>query len=186
MCGIIGYVGTQNTISIIINGLKSLEYRGYDSAGIAYQDTNRTKIIKSVGKIKSLEGKIDKKIQTPVGIGHTRWATHGKPTIVHNGIIENYVSIKKILNNYKFKSETDSEVVAALLDKLYNESNDILMVIKQLENLLIGSYALGILCDDIPDTLYAIRKDSPLIVGIGENGNFIASDVPAILKYTNK
>lgn len=199
MCGIIGYVGTQNTVDIILNGLKSLEYRGYDSAGIAYQTANRTKIIKAVGKIKNLQKKIDKSVCSNIGIGHTRWATHGKPneknshphkvgkfTIVHNGIIENYASIKKLLNNYKFKSDTDSEVVAALLDKLYSENNDILKVIKQLENLLIGSYALGILCEDIPDTLYAVRKDSPLIVGVGKHENFIASDVPAILKYTNK
>ncbi|MBQ9011619.1 MAG: glutamine--fructose-6-phosphate transaminase (isomerizing) [Bacilli bacterium] len=199
MCGIIGYVGKQNAIEVLLSGLKSLEYRGYDSAGIAYLKSNHTQIIKSVGKIKYLEEKIDKDLVSNIGIGHTRWATHGKPieknshphkvgkfTIVHNGIIENYQALKKILNNYKFKSDTDSEVIAALLDKLYNEKKDILNVIKQLENLLVGSYALGILCDDIPNTLYALRKDSPLIVGVGENENFIASDVPAILKYTNK
>ncbi len=201
MCGIIGYVGNKNVINILIDGLKSLEYRGYDSAGIAYRTCNRIEIIKASGKIKSLEGKLKKDVYGNIGIGHTRWATHGKPdeknchphrqgkfTIVHNGIIENYESLKRLLikNGYKFKSETDSEVIAALLDKLYKEKPDILKVLVQIKNLLVGSYALGILCDDIPNTLYAIRKDSPLIVGLSEKENFIASDVPAILKYTDK
>lgn len=199
MCGIIGYVGEKNASSVIIDGLKALEYRGYDSVGIAYHTCNRIEIIKAQGKIANLEKKLKKDIITHYGLGHTRWATHGKPdeknahphrigkfTIVHNGIIENYESLKQLLNGYKFKSETDSEVIAALLDKLYSEKNDILKVLVQVKKLLIGSYALGIICDDIKDTIYAIRKDSPLIVGINDGGNFIASDVPAILKYTNK
>ncbi|MBR2834053.1 MAG: glutamine--fructose-6-phosphate transaminase (isomerizing) [Bacilli bacterium] len=201
MCGIIGYVGNRNAREVLINGLKTLEYRGYDSAGIAYRTNNRIEIIKANGKIKNLERKIKKGITSHIGIGHTRWATHGKPseinahphrigkfTIVHNGIIENYESLKKILQKekYKFKSDTDSEVICALLDKLYKEKPDILKVLVQVKNLLNGSYALGILCDDKPDSLYAIRKDSPLIVGLGTNENFIASDVPAILKYTDK
>ena len=201
MCGIIGYVGKKNAIDILINGLKALEYRGYDSVGIAYKTCNRTEIIKAVGRIKNLENKLPDKLYSNIGLGHTRWATHGKPnetnchphkngkfTIVHNGIIENYETLKKILvqNKYKFKSETDSEVIAALLDKLYKEKNDMKAVIVELKKLLVGSYALGILCDDEPNNLYAIRKDSPLIIGIGDAGYFIASDVPAILKYTNK
>lgn len=199
MCGIVGYVGKRNAIDVLLNGLKSLEYRGYDSAGVAYKTCDRIEIVKSVGKIKNLENKLDKNINSNVGIGHTRWATHGRPneknshphkvgkfTIVHNGIIENYEQIKKLLSNYKFKSDTDSEVIAALLDKLYKEKNDVLSVLVQMKNLLIGSYALGIICDDDKDNVYAVKKDSPLIVGIGDGENFIASDVPAILKYTNK
>lgn len=199
MCGIIGYVGKKNATNVLIDGLKALEYRGYDSAGIAYHTCNRIEIIKAQGKIANLEKKLKKDVVAHSGLGHTRWATHGKPdeknshphrigkfTIVHNGIIENYESLKQLLNGYKFKSETDSEVIAALLDKLYNEKNDILKVLVQVKKLLIGSYALGIICDDNKDTIYAIRKDSPLIVGVNDNENFIASDVPAILKYTNK
>ncbi len=201
MCGIIGYVGKKNAIQVLIESLEALEYRGYDSAGIAYQTCNRIEIIKASGKIKNLKNKINKDIHSNVGIGHTRWATHGKPndlnahphkvgkfTIVHNGIIENSETLKNILikEHYKFKSDTDTEVIAGLLDKLYSEKNDILNVLKQLKKLLIGSYALGILCDDIPGNIYAIRKDSPLIVGVSDSDNFIASDVPAILKYTKK
>ncbi|NLM63522.1 MAG: glutamine--fructose-6-phosphate transaminase (isomerizing) [Mollicutes bacterium] len=202
MCGIIGYVGKKkNAIHVLINGLKALEYRGYDSAGIAYMENNKINIIKEQGKIKNLEEKIDFKIKSNLGIGHTRWATHGKPcvinshphkvgkiTIVHNGIIENYEELKKILiqNGYSFKSETDTEVICALIDKLYNEKNDMIQVLDKCRNLLKGSYALGIINDDQPNTLYAIRKDSPLIIAIGENENYISSDVPAILDYTNK
>ncbi len=197
MCGIVGYVGNKNAIDVLANGLKSLEYRGYDSAGIAYRTCNRVEVIKAAGKIKCLENKLKKDVSTNIGIGHTRWATHGKAdeknahphrvgkfTIVHNGIIENYESLKKLLSNYKFKSDTDSEVIAALLDKLYSEKNDIIKVLGQLKNLLVGSYALGILCDDKPDNIYALRKDSPLIIGVSEKEKFIASDVPAFLKYT--
>ena len=201
MCGIVGYVGNKNAINVLMSGLKTLEYRGYDSAGIAYITGNRVEIIKTAGKVKSLQNKIKRGVSSNIGIGHTRWATLGKPntlnahphrvgkfTIVHNGIIENYDALKKLLKDsgYKFKSETDSEIIAGLLDKLYKEKSDILKVLKQTKKLLIGSYALGILCDDYKDTLFAIRKDCPLIVGIGENENFIASDVPAILKYTDK
>ena len=201
MCGIVGYVGKRNAIDVLLNGLKTLEYRGYDSAGIAYRTNARVEIIKANGKIKNLERKVKRGISSHIGIGHTRWATHGKPsevnahphrvgkfTIVHNGIIENYEALKKILKaeKYKFKSDTDSEVICALLDKLYKEKPDILKVLSEIKNLLIGSYALGILCDDEPGSLYAIRKDSPLIVGLGDKENFIASDVPAILKYTDK
>ena len=199
MCGIVGYIGHKNAVDVLLNGLKSLEYRGYDSAGIAYQTCNRIEMVKASGKIKRLESKLRRKVNSNVGIAHTRWATHGKPneinshphkvgkfTIVHNGIIENYASLKKLLKNYKFKSETDSEVIAALLDKLYKENKNMLKVLKELQNLLIGSYALGILCDEMPNVIYALRKDSPLIVGVGKDEYFIASDVPAILKYTNK
>lgn len=198
MCGIIGYVGKKNACNIIIDGLKALEYRGYDSAGIAYLD-NTFKIIKTKGKVDDLKKLVNAK--SNIGIGHTRWATHGKPneinahphkvgkfTIVHNGIIENYDFLKKMLisDNYNFKSQTDTEIVAGLLNKFYQEGNDILKALNEIKKILIGSYAIGILCDDFKDTLFAIRKDSPLIIGVSEKEYFITSDVPAILKYTNK
>jgi len=197
MCGIVGYAGKDNCIPKIISGLESLEYRGYDSAGIAYQDKKKIVIKKEQGRISNLKTKLDKNTESKIGIGHTRWATHGKPckenshphkvgriTVVHNGIIENYENLKKELKEYKMSSETDSEVIAALIDKLYNEKKDMLKVLSMLKDYVIGSYALGILVDN-DNTLYAIRKDSPLIIGVSETGNFIASDVPAILEYTN-
>ena len=202
MCGIVGYNGkNKQTLANLINGLKILEYRGYDSAGIAYIKNNKVKIIKEKGKIEALEKKINFKEDVYLGIGHTRWATHGEPssknshphkvgkiTIVHNGIIENYEELKKLLIDldYKFVSETDTEVLCALIDKLYNEKKDIVKVLSKLNNLVRGSYALGIICDDDVDTLYAIRKDSPLILGLADDGLYIASDVPAILSNTNK
>ena len=197
MCGIVGYVGKSKCVPKIISGLESLEYRGYDSAGIAYVTNESIKIKKEQGRIKVLKDSLNMNEESYMGIGHTRWATHGKPckvnshphqvgdiTIVHNGIIENYEELKNNLKEYKFKSETDSEVVAALIDKLYHEDKDMIKVLSKLKDYLIGSYALGILVNG-DDNIYAIRKDSPLIIGISEDGNFIASDVPAILEYTN-
>lgn len=200
MCGIVGFVSKDKmSINTLIEGLKKLEYRGYDSSGIAYLKENKLEIKKSEGKISNLEKKLNFNDKSNIGIGHTRWATHGasndtnahphnigKFTIVHNGIIENYVEIKKdlISKGYKFKSETDSEVIAALLDYLYKEDNDINSVLNKLNNILVGSYALGIICSDFKDTLYCIKNKSPLIIGIGDNSNFIASDVPAILDKT--
>ncbi len=197
MCGIVGYIGKEKCLPKIISGLESLEYRGYDSAGVAYIIDEKIKINKEQGRISNLKDNINLDIGSYIGIGHTRWATHGKPcelnshphkvgkiTIVHNGIIENYESLKKDLCEYEFISETDSEVVAALIDKLYNEEQDMLKVLPRLKEFLLGSYALGILVDN-DDKIYAIRKDSPLIIGVSELGNFIASDVPAILQYTN-
>lgn len=198
MCGIVGYIGKKNCLPIIINALETLEYRGYDSAGIAYIDQNKINIEKEQGRIVNLKEKIDFNKNYNIGIGHTRWATHGKPckenshphqvgkiTLVHNGIVENYEELKKELGSYTFKSDTDSEVVAALIDKLYNEYHDMIKVLSELKNLLIGSYALGIIVDG-ENKIYTIRKDSPLIIGVSDHGNFIASDVPAILEYTNK
>lgn len=197
MCGIVGYVGKDRCIPKIIKGLEALEYRGYDSAGIAYKVGDQINILKEKGRIKSLKEIVNEDINSYIGIGHTRWATHGKPckvnshphkvgkiTLVHNGIIENYEELKLSLKDYKFKSETDSEVVAALIDKLYKEEKSMLKVLAKLKEYLVGSYALGILVDG-QDEIYAIRKDSPLVIGISEEGNFIASDVPAILEYTN-
>ena len=200
MCGIVGYIGKDKCQEVLINGLKELEYRGYDSAGLAYVFNDELIITKKKGKIIELE-KILEKHYSNLGIGHTRWATHGVPseinshphksgkiTIVHNGIIENYASIKEelIKEGVTFKSETDTEVAAALLNNLYLKTNDMLETMKLFEKKVRGAYALGIINDDDFDTLYAIKKASPLIVGIGNNENFIASDVPAILKYTNK
>lgn len=197
MCGIVGYVGKCKCIPRIMSGLESLEYRGYDSAGIAFVTNNGVEITKEEGKLDNLKTEIDYSINSTIGIGHTRWATHGRPsdlnshphkvgkiTIVHNGIIENYNELMNILKDYNLKSETDSEVVAALIDKLYKDKGDMLEVLKILKEYLIGSYALGILVDG-DDKIYAIRKDSPLIIGVSNDGNYIASDVPAILEYTN-
>lgn len=200
MCGIVGYIGKENAVEVLINGLEKLEYRGYDSAGIAFL-TDNIKILKNKGKIKNLKNKVNLDEKSTLGIGHTRWATHGeanetnahphqvgKITLVHNGIIENYEKIKKELTNkgYTFKTETDSEVGCALLDFLYQKNQDMIQSIEEFKTIVKGSYALGIICSDVKDTLYAIKNASPLIIGVGDKENFIASDVPAILKYTNK
>ena len=201
MCGIVGYVGKQQAAPVILDGLSKLEYRGYDSAGMAVFDGTQIQIEKSVGRLKVLEELTHDGATMPglIGIGHTRWATHGAPSdvnshphynseetiaVVHNGIIENYIPLKNklIKKGYTFVSETDTEVLAHLLDYYYkgNPLEAITKVLHRVE----GSYALGILFADYPDTLYAVRKDSPLIVGKSDDGCFIASDVPAILKYT--
>ena len=201
MCGIIGYVGEKRcSIDVIIDGLKHLEYRGYDSAGIAYVKDNNVVIEREVGRISNLESVL-KKDTSHIGIGHTRWATHGKPTkenahphkvgnitLVHNGIIDNFMELKSTLmsEGYTFKSDTDTEVAAAYIDSLYKENNDMIKSLSICVNKFLGSYAFGIINELETDVLYALRKDSPLIIGIGENENFIASDVPSILKYTNK
>lgn len=204
MCGIVGYIGTKQAAPIILDGLAKLEYRGYDSAGMAVIDDNgKVNITKSVGRLKVLENMTHGGETMPgqCGIGHTRWATHGAPNnvnahphyneaetiaVIHNGIIENYLQLRKMLTErgYKFISETDTEVLAHLLDYYYkgNPLEAITKVLHRVE----GSYGLGILFADCPDQIFAARKDSPLIVGQSEEGCFIASDVPAILKYTRK
>ncbi len=202
MCGIVGYIGTQNAVPILLKGLEKLEYRGYDSAGISvYHDGIKT--IKTKGRLQTLAEKIEteKFVSSSIGIGHTRWATHGAPsdknshphnsqngkfTVVHNGIIENYMELKEELmeSGVTFVSETDSEVVAQLFEKLYNGNP--LETLKLLLAQLRGAYALGIVCSDHPDTLYAVRKDSPLLIGLGKNENFIASDIPALLEHTRE
>ncbi|MBQ4068747.1 MAG: glutamine--fructose-6-phosphate transaminase (isomerizing) [Lachnospiraceae bacterium] len=199
MCGIVGYVGKKDSVEVLIDALSKLEYRGYDSAGIAVFENEKIAVQKSKGKIKDLLAKMesDKRPTGVCGIGHTRWATHGEPSdinshphgnkrisIVHNGIIENYKQIKDFLitQGYGFESETDTETVAKLLDYYYDGDpvNTICRTIEEIR----GSYALGIMFRDFPGKIFAARKDSPLIIGVGENENFIASDVPAILKYT--
>ena len=204
MCGIVGYIGKKQAAPIILDGLSKLEYRGYDSAGMAvYDGDGKINITKSVGRLKILENLTHGGETMPgiCGIGHTRWATHGAPsndnahphfneaqtiTVVHNGIIENYLQLRKMLveRGYKFVSQTDTEVLAHLLDYYY-KGNPLEAVTKVLHR-VEGSYALGILFADCPDQIFAARKDSPLIVGQNEDGCFIASDVPAILKYTRK
>lgn len=202
MCGIIGYIGSENAVPIIIEGLKKLEYRGYDSAGIAVFTDGTFDVIKQKGRLAALETKLlDYQISGTMGIGHTRWATHGEPSdvnahphissqsriaVVHNGIIENYRQIKERLEQkgFRFLSQTDSEVVAHLVEYYYN--GNLLDTTIRVSNALEGSYALGIMCIDEPDTLVAIRKDNPLIIGLADHGNFIASDVPAVLKHTRQ
>lgn len=200
MCGIVGYIGKKNAKDILIKGLKQLEYRGYDSSGIALFN-NDLKIVKSIGRINNLEAKLAKGNleQYNIGIAHTRWATHGgvtegnahphhqgKVVLVHNGIIENAKELKKELINdgYKFLSETDTEVAAALIDKYYKK--DALDAINQAMNKIIGSYAFGIIFTDKKDVIYTVKKDSPLVIGIGDNENFFASDICALSTYTDK
>ncbi|MBQ4530581.1 MAG: glutamine--fructose-6-phosphate transaminase (isomerizing) [Lachnospiraceae bacterium] len=201
MCGIVGYIGESQAAPILLDGLSKLEYRGYDSAGIAVFDGGQINMSKAKGRLKVLSELTHDGATLPgtLGIGHTRWATHGAPSdinshphfnesksiaVVHNGIIENYIKIKKMLEakGYKFVSDTDTEVVVHLLDYYYK--GNALEAITKVMHRVEGSYALGILFAEEPDKLYAVRKDSPLIVGKSENGNVIASDVPAVLKYT--
>lgn len=203
MCGIVGYIGNHAAAPVILEGLSKLEYRGYDSAGMAVFDGERIQIKKSVGRLKVLEELTHGGATMPgnIGIGHTRWATHGAPSdanshphynteetiaVVHNGIIENYLPLKEkmISKGYRFVSDTDTEVLAHLIDYYYKGNP--LEAITKVMHRVQGSYALGILFADHPDQIFAVRKDSPLIVGQNEDGCFIASDVPAILKYTRK
>ncbi|MDD6637426.1 MAG: glutamine--fructose-6-phosphate transaminase (isomerizing) [Lachnospiraceae bacterium] len=204
MCGIVGYVGKEQAAPILLDGLSKLEYRGYDSAGMAVYDGEKIVIRKATGRLKVLSELTHDGTTMPghIGIGHTRWATHGEPSdvnahphfnsdqtiaVVHNGIIENYMKLRKILEErgYHFCSDTDTEVVAHLLDYYYkkHDKNPLTAVTKVIHR-VEGSYALGIIFADQPDTVYSVRKDSPLIVGVGNGGNLIASDVPAVLKYT--
>lgn len=199
MCGIVGYVGVKNASDILIEGLSKLEYRGYDSAGIAVANQKGITTLKSKGRLKNLCDLIEKngKPRGNIGIGHTRWATHGEPsdinshphcfgkvTVVHNGIIENYLELKEELKKQGavFKSQTDTEVIAALLSSIYK--GEPIKAIDELLKKLRGSYALAILFEDKPNEIYALRKDSPLVVGLSQNENFIASDIPAVLSYT--
>lgn len=201
MCGIVGYVGDDQAAPILLEGLEKLEYRGYDSAGLAVYDGTSIRVIKTRGRLKNLVEKCGAGASLPgtLGIGHTRWATHGGPSdvnahphtsnsgkfaVVHNGIIENYLELKNLLKKegFHFTSETDTEVVAQLLDYCYR--GDLFEALSSALKMLRGSYALAILCSDAPDRILAVRKDSPLILGIGKGENFIASDIPAVLART--
>lgn len=200
MCGIIGYIGRRNAVPILLNGLKKLEYRGYDSAGVAVCTDEGVSVVKCRGRLSSLECKLENcTLNGTLGIGHTRWATHGEPNdvnshphisesgkiaVVHNGIIENYVQLKNFLmsKGFRFVSDTDTEIIAHLVEYHYN-GNLVQAVLDSIKELK-GSFALGVVCSDCMDGFVAARKDSPLIVGIGKGENYIASDIPAILEHT--
>ncbi len=201
MCGIVGYIGENKALPVLINGLTKLEYRGYDSAGIAVYNDGELFVKKCKGRLSNLKEIIGGDLEdTVIGIGHTRWATHGEPSVenahphtnvsssiavIHNGIFENYMAVKDwLINdmNISFKSETDTEVIAHLIDYYYD--GDLLDAVNKTVEKMRGSYALAVICKQEPDKIIAVRKDSPLVVGIGENENFLASDIPALLKYT--
>ncbi len=201
MCGIVGYIGDKKATPILIDGLSRLEYRGYDSSGIAVFNDGDVHVEKYKGRLNVLEEKVkDKELNGNIGIGHTRWATHGEPSdrnahphtnvsqniaVIHNGIIENFMKLKEWLIEEKgieFKSETDTEVIAHLVDYYYE--GDLLKAVYKAIEKMEGAYAIGVIAKDEPDKIVAVRKDSPLIVGLGEGENFIASDIPALLKYT--
>ncbi|MDE6704772.1 MAG: glutamine--fructose-6-phosphate transaminase (isomerizing) [Treponemataceae bacterium] len=202
MCGIVGYVGHREATPVLINALKKLEYRGYDSAGIAVLDDDTIVVRKTKGALKFLEAAVAKEtVRGSVGIGHTRWATHGEPSdtnahphtdisgsiaVVHNGIIENYATLKAWLQNQGvvFRSQTDTEVITHLISYHYKKTGEIFKAVLETLAQLEGSYAVGVVCKDFPDRIIAARKESPLIVGLGTGEQFIASDVPAILEYT--
>ena len=202
MCGIVGYIGEQQALPILLEGLKKLEYRGYDSAGVAVIQAGNARVSKSVGRIASLEGRVNGDvIQGSVGIGHTRWATHGRPSdpnahphtdctgrfvVIHNGIIENYLDLREELmaQGHTFLSETDSETIPHLLESLYD--GDIVSTVRRALQRLRGAYALAVLCQDEPDKIVAVRLASPLVIGLGQGENFLASDIPAILRHTRR
>ncbi len=202
MCGIVGYIGKQVAIPILVNGLKKLEYRGYDSAGVAVLDPEKIEVSKSVGKLVALEEELGEVYsQSCIGIGHTRWATHGRPSyvnahphsdcgqdfvVVHNGIIENYLELKDglIEKGHNFVSETDTEVLAHLLEDYY--VGDLAGAVRKVLETIRGSYAMVVLSRKDPDKLVAARKDSPMVVGLGDGEFFVASDITAILNYTRK
>ena len=203
MCGIVGYIGDSQAAPVLLEGLSKLEYRGYDSAGVAVYNESGMHVVKAKGRLSVLEGILDGggKLPGTVGIGHTRWATHGAPSdvnshpqvsdgglfaVVHNGIIENYMQLKEhlIRRGVEFVSDTDTEVVAQMLEHYYR--GDVLAAIRQVTQRVEGSYALGMICADCPEKVFAVRKDSPLIVGLSEGQNFIASDVTAILAHTRE
>ncbi len=202
MCGIIGYIGMQNAIPVLLDGLRRLEYRGYDSAGIAFFQDGRVGVRRSVGKLRNLEAAIEGQcIQSRIGIGHTRWATHGRPSeanahphragkiaVVHNGIIENYLQIKAemMTRGRSFASETDTEVIAHLIDEYYRAAKDLETATRLALKDLRGAYAIGVMSEDDPETLVAARAGCPLVIGMGRGEFFIASDLPAILNYTKE
>ena len=202
MCGIVGYVGRKKATDFLIDGLSKIEYGGYDSAGIAVVEGGEVTVIKHKGRLSNLEKALSNKaVEGCVGIGHTRWATHGEPsdrnshphqssksdiTVVHNGIIENFLELREWLKGegYNFLSETDTEVVPNLIDYYYE--GDLFKAVVKATERLTGSYAIGVVCGTEPDKLVAVRKDSPLIVGLGKDETFIASDIPAVISYTRE
>lgn len=204
MCGIVGYIGNRQAAPILIDGLARLEYRGYDSAGIAVFDDGRQdlEIVKAKGRLSELSERLNgRRLSSVVGLGHTRWATHGRPSdanahphcdcsgavvVVHNGIVENYLELKEelIARGHSFRSETDTEVIAHLIEEYLKESYDMETAFRRAVRRLQGSFAIGAICKSEPEKLFAVRNESPLIIGIGSGENFIASDIPAVLSYT--
>jgi glutamine---fructose-6-phosphate transaminase (isomerizing) len=202
MCGIVGYIGQKPALPILIEGLKKLEYRGYDSAGVAVIQEGAARVEKSVGRLVNLETRVNGGVsQGLVGIGHTRWATHGRPSdvnshphsdctgrfvVIHNGIIENYVQLKEVLqqHGHVFKSQTDTEVIPHLVESYYK--GDLVDAVRNVAKMLRGAYALAVICQDEPDKIVAVKEASPLVIGLGEGENFLASDIPAILKHTRR
>ena len=201
MCGIVGYIGNKNAQDFLITGLKRLEYRGYDSAGIVTLDGNQATLLRSKGKIAGLEEKVAKsKKSDKIGIGHTRWATHGEPSeknahphqsgtiyLVHNGIIENYKELKDQLKDHDFKSDTDSEVLAALIDSFYDNGEHTLTdAVVQALKLVQGTYGIAVVTTDHPDEIVVARSGSPLVIGVGNHETLIASDASALVGHTKK
>ena len=202
MCGIVGYVGKRNAQDVLLDGLEKLEYRGYDSAGIAVYEKGGIRVEKCVGRLDALRHKLEGKMpEGCMGIGHTRWATHGRPSdrnshphtdesgdfvVVHNGIIENYLMLKEqlIAKGHKFASDTDTEIVAHLFAEFYD--GDMEEAVKKVLKTIEGSYSLVFMCKAEPDKLICTKKDNPLIIGLGEGENFIASDIPAIIAKTRR
>ncbi|MCM3227380.1 glutamine--fructose-6-phosphate transaminase (isomerizing) [Terribacillus saccharophilus] len=201
MCGIVGYIGQNDTKEVLLNGLEKLEYRGYDSAGIAIENEQGVNLFKVKGRIAALREKVDHNVSSTMGIGHTRWATHGAPnednahphqsasgkfTIVHNGVIENYVDIRKeYLSDVTLKSDTDTEIVVQLVEKMYEETGDTAAAFRKAVSLLTGSYALAMIDKDDKETIFVAKNKSPLLVGIGEGFNVVASDAMATLRETD-
>lgn len=204
MCGIVGYIGTKNCVPILLEGLKRLEYRGYDSAGIGIINSTECKVIKTKGKVSELEKLVNRENNVSnLGIGHTRWATHGEPSIInahphvnedhtlfliHNGIIENYVSLKKGLQSqgYKFASETDTEVLAHLIDRYLKLKNNLFQAVRYALNEVEGTYGIAVIYKNEPDKIIVAKKGSPLVIGVGKNENFVASDVNALIAHTSQ
>ncbi len=207
MCGIVGYIGNGDIVNILTEGLRSLEYRGYDSSGIAVNADGKINVYKAEGKLQNLvdlmQGHVAETKNAKSGIGHIRWATHGAPTeinahphtctcgklvIVHNGIIENFKELKEelIKKGCDFRSQTDTETVAHLIAYEYSKVKDLTQAVSNATKKIIGAYALGVMHQDLPNMLVATKRNAPLLIGIGEEGYFIASDVPAIIEHTKK
>ncbi len=202
MCGIVGYIGNQPALPILIEGLSKLEYRGYDSAGVAVIQDGQPRVEKSVGRLANLETRVNGSVSHgQIGIGHTRWATHGRPSdvnshphsdcsgkfvVIHNGIIENFIQLKEVLqqHGHVFKSQTDTEVIPHLIESYYE--GDLIAAVRKVAGMLRGAYALAVICQDEPDKIVAVKEASPMVIGLGEGENFLASDIPAILKHTRR
>ncbi|MCF8240754.1 MAG: glutamine--fructose-6-phosphate transaminase (isomerizing) [Melioribacteraceae bacterium] len=204
MCGIVGYIGNKNCVPMLIEGLKQLEYRGYDSAGVGILTDDKCEVVKAKGKVSILDEKVNNlKLSSTIGIGHTRWATHGIPNeinahphlnmdktlfIIHNGIIENYAILKKQLieKGYRFVSDTDTEVISNLIDRYLKQGNQLFQAVRYALNKVEGTYGIAVIYQNEPDKIIVAKKGSPLVIGVGENENFIASDVNALIAYTKR